>query len=162
MPPVRVLAVCLPMRGRLQRAFPSGFERAWSTAGGGIVTVPERPSDVTLIFPDAKTETPRKYYIPNQPRSPLKRCWLEEMAKSQLAAGCQKAADLGLSGILCARPCEPSRLNEPFVKQDASNTRAGASSSVGRCRARLETTALSGPHRSGNCFLFARRSAVSR
>jgi hypothetical protein len=52
---------------RLQRASPSGFERARSAVGVGLSRGQNvYPADIALIFP-AKTGKPRKYNIPNQP-----------------------------------------------------------------------------------------------
>jgi SRSO17 transposase len=48
------------------------------------------PADVALIFPVAQTGKPRKYHIPDQPRSLLKLCWREGNGKRSAGGGAPK------------------------------------------------------------------------
>jgi len=61
------------------------------------------PADVALIFPVAKAGKPRKYHIPDQPRSLLKRCWPVENGKRSAGGGAQRSADMSLRGPPCPR-----------------------------------------------------------
>lgn len=48
------------------------------------------PADVALIFPVAKTGKPRKYHIPDQPRSLPKCCWPEGNGKGSVGGEAPK------------------------------------------------------------------------